>query len=265
VRLLVCLVVQGLLLASLEAGALPLRPPPRQSVTAPRTTGVKVKRGLRLRARCRLLRKKLSCGAAGRFTARSCKVIKARYRSACRTFKHTKVGRGLRYLSWQARGRMTLLADRIELNLSPKYAGLFHRVRTFNPVTLGTFAFRKFRQDPIFLAGYGTLSMGLANLQVPLLIGLGFSPLLALGVRAITGTPVDLGVLWWRQHRLRKREDPSLTAMGTLRQLTGEYRTYAGHHRSRARRFMRWDARRKQRQPPPRENTLSAMAAQLAR
>lgn len=250
VRLLICLAALGLQLASLEAGALPVRPSShRQTVTtAPHTLRARAKRGPRLRARCRLLRKKLNCSAVGRFTARSCKVVKARYRRASRTFKHTKVGQGLRYLAWQTRGQMTLLADRIELNLSPKYAGLFHRVRAFGPVALGTFAFRKFRQDPVFLAGYGTISMGLSNLQVPLLLGLGFSPLLTLGVRFITGTPVDLGVLWWRQHRQRKRQDPNLTPMGTLRQLTGEYRTYAEHRRSRARRFMRWDTYRKQRQ-----------------
>jgi hypothetical protein len=163
---------------------------------------------------------------------------------------------------------MTLLADRIELKLNPKFAGLFHRMRAFNPATLGGFAFRKLRQDPVFMAGYGTWSMGFSALQMPIMLATGFNPVLTLGVRLIAGTPVDMGVIWWRQHVLRKRKDPSLTPMGTLRELTGEFRTHVGHRRVKARRFMRWDAHRKAQQqvrpPPARVNMLRAMATRLA-
>lgn len=250
--LCVCLAALGLQLITRPTAAAP--EPGVRSGARP-TAGVRlrppqVKRGRqRLRARCRLLRQQLRCSKAGRACAAGCRIVQSKVRSAVRTLKHTRVGRGVRYRSWQLRGKTTLLLDRVERNLSPRLAHVFHNARNLNPFSLVGFACRKLARDPVFLSAYGAWSLGFASLQLPVMLGLGFGLTAAIGVRAATGLPVDLAVLWWRQHQLRKRADPGATPLGTLRLLGSQHSAFAERRRRRSRRFVKWDAHRKARRP----------------
>jgi len=171
--------------------------------------------------------------------------LPARYRLARMRIKRSRVGkaygaiaRRVKHASMLVHGHLTLAVDRLELGLSPSLARRVHRIRAFNPLSVGAFAFHKIRQDPVFLATYGAFTFGLSNLQTPLLIAMGVSPLAAAAIRVVTGTPVDLGVLLWREHRKHRRVNPNATLRGTLRHVGREYNRFVEQRRTERRRFM---------------------------
>lgn len=171
--------------------------------------------------------------------------LPARYRLARMRVKRSPVGkaygavaRRAKHASMLLRGHLTLAMDRFELGLSPSLARSVHRIRAFSPLSLSGFAFRKIRRDPVFLATYGAFTFGFSNLQTPLLIAMGVSPLAAAAIRVVTGTPVDLGVLLWREHRQHRRRDPNATLRGTLRHVGREYSRFVEERRAENRRFM---------------------------
>lgn len=119
----------------------------------------------------------------------------------------------------------TRLADRVECRLPGRMRPAFQKLRLFNPLTVSGFAARRFRQDPVFLASYGVISHAVDFVKMPLLLGAGVNPLVALAVDQVTGTPLTLAVIAWRQHHLRT--DRSQTFRQTTRNLFGEYREFA--------------------------------------
>lgn len=119
----------------------------------------------------------------------------------------------------------TRLADRLECKLPPRLRPAFEKLRLLNPLSLAGFAAGKFRQDPVFLAGYGVISKAVDLVKLPLLLAGGVNPLVALAVDQVTGVPLTLGVIVWRQHHLR--QDRSQTFRQTTRILFGEYRDFA--------------------------------------
>jgi hypothetical protein len=194
---------------------------------------------LRLPARLRLARQKISCSRAGN----ALKKAGAQARAYCQQLLDTRAGRALKragekavYATHWAQGQMTCAADQLEHRLPPRLAKAFHHARTCNPLAFSGFAARKFKQDPAFLTGYGVFSWGFSNLQTPLLIAMGMNAGLAVALRFATGVPMDIGVILWREHS--RRDDRSRSFWGTVKQLGQEYRAYSSGRREANRRFI---------------------------
>jgi hypothetical protein len=178
---------------------------------------------LRLPARLRLARIKLTCSPAG-------KLAKA---------AHQRVSHCSRVVA----ANLSVITDRLEHALPSRLAGPAHHLRNFSPLSLGSYALYKFKQDPTFLAGYGVFSWGFTNLQTPLLMGLGFGPVAAVALRIATGIPMDLGVVALREHQ--RREDRSRSFLGTLSAMGREYNQHVNNRREEHRRFIRQRASEK--------------------
>jgi len=141
------------------------------------------------------------------------------------------------------RGTCTLMADRLEHSLPPTLGRLAHKLRLLSPLAAGGFAVSKFKQDPVFLTGFGVASTILQNLEIPAMIALGVNPGVALAIHEIAEPPINLAVIAWRQHHLRK--DRSQSFLTTVRGLASEYRDHVESRIEENRAFM------KQRQAAP--------------
>jgi len=143
------------------------------------------------------------------------------------------VGKRIRLLG----GYTTLAADKLERKLPDRAGKAFHKLRLLAPGHLSGFAATKFKQDPVFLSGFGVAYPIAAHLQIPAFIALGMNPGVALVAHEITEIPMSLGILTWRQHQLRK--DRSQTFGQTLKGLGKEYKVFADKDMQRSRRMMR--------------------------
>ena len=163
----------------------------------------------------------------------------ARIRLARMRLGRSRLARGLTRISWNIRGRMTQLGDRIEHDMPTRRGRrIVGKLRTLNPLSLGAFGLHKFKQDPWFLSTYGTWSFGFSNAVFPLALALGAGPWTAAGIRLLSGVPVDTAVLFWRQHYLMKKTDPDVTWGDVRRQLGREYNEFLVRRRQENRDFM---------------------------
>ncbi|MFH1132024.1 MAG: hypothetical protein V1754_11855 [Pseudomonadota bacterium] len=133
--------------------------------------------------------------------------------------------------------KTTQLADKLEAKLPRRYQKTFGTLRLFNPLGTGSYMLRKFKQDKHFLVGYGIASQIFSRTIVPALLTLGVDPVLAVGIRAITGNPVNATVLVLRQHYLNKKNNPSQTLGQTAKELAKEYRTHIRRWERRNRKY----------------------------
>jgi hypothetical protein len=145
-------------------------------------------------------------------------------------------------------GALTWLGDRIESNTPTTGRRVVNRLRALNPLSLTSFALQKFKQDPWFLSIYSTWSFGFSNSTFPLALALGATLPVAGAIRIASGVPVDLAVLYWRQHHLMKKKDPNVTWGDVRKHLGKEYGEFVVKRRQENRDFM---AGRKAVHPPP--------------
>ncbi len=150
-----------------------------------------------------------------------------------------RVVKKTRRLTRAVRGQLTHTADRIEGRLPPgsRRARLFGRLRRYSPVSLPAFSYRKFKQDPVFLGAYKGFSLTAGYVAPPLMLKMGAGVTASLLVPSLILTPLDLGLVFGREHQLKKRRNPGQTLRQTARELGREYREFAHQQRDRNRRY----------------------------
>ncbi len=131
--------------------------------------------------------------------------------------------------------RCTQLADRVQASLPTTLVPTFEKARLLSPLTLSSYAVKKFREDPVFLTGAGIGTMAAGYVALPAMVGLGVNPAAAFVIKQVVETPIEVGLIAWRQHELRS--DRSQTLLGTLRGLGREYRAFATERREQNRRL----------------------------
>lgn len=153
-----------------------------------------------------------------------------------RVWQRTKTAVARPFKLWG--GKVTLVADRMEERLTGRSKRVFSALRLFSPITMTSYTVQKFKQDPAFLGIYGAVSYTVSNALVPALMAVGFGAGAALGIKLLTGTPIDLGVLTARQHQLYKRKGETRGVRETLRKMKAEYVEHAVMRRENNRQFL---------------------------
>lgn len=190
-------------------------------------------RGLRLRARLRLARRRIkqSRAAVGlRVVGQRLVVLKKRAAKTRVGRGLAALGRGLGRVTLGVSARLTQGADWVEGHLPSSLGRAFHQARLLDPLTMGAFAFQKIKADPVFFATWGTFSLAFSTAIIPALVGVGVSPVVATAVRFATGTPFDVVALTLRGHARRK--DRSQSIGGTFRALVSQYGEFAEQRRT---------------------------------
>ena len=172
--------------------------------------------------------------------------LEGRFIRAKKRFKATPLGKRtarvtkkIRRLSRAARGQLTHTADKMESRLPPgsRRARAFARVRSLSPLSLGAFSYRKFKQDPVFLGAYKGFSWTFGRVAPAVMLKMGAGVSASLLIPGIVGSAMDFGLIFGREHQLRKRQNPDQTLRQTARGLVGDYRSFVDKRRVQNRRY----------------------------
>jgi hypothetical protein len=164
----------------------------------------------------------------------------------------------------------TLAADRVQACLPRPLARGFGKLRMLSLGNMGSFAGKKFVEDPGFLTTFGVASPIAWHLTIPVAIAAGVNPAVAIVGHEIIEAPFNIGVILWRQHYLAKQANPNQTFWRSMKQVGRDYRDNAEVNQARNRRrlrlykHMRASAlERRAEATPSRRNPLQALGAKL--
>ena len=172
--------------------------------------------------------------------------LEHRFIRAKKHFKATPLGKRtarvtkkIRRLGRAVRGQLTHTADKLESRLPPgsRRARAFQRVRALSPLSLGAFSYLKFKQDPVFLGAYKGFSWTFGKVAPAVMLKMGAGVSASLLIPGVVGGAMDLGLIFGREHQLRKRANPDQTLRQTAKGLVGDYKTYVEKRRTQNRRY----------------------------